>query len=137
MRRNRYFEHTKARIEIIPMIDIMMFLLVFFMVVTLKMIAGAGVKLDLPGMRTAHELPARKVYIAIDKAGVLVMDAKPLDPQTLLARLQALKAGAKIDVVIAADRETAHKHVMRVMDAARAAGIESIGIAARAEASAP
>ena len=46
----------KARIEIIPMIDIMMFLLVFFMLATLKMIQGAGIKLDLPQSSTAEQL---------------------------------------------------------------------------------
>ncbi len=44
----RYFEHRKARIEIIPMIDVMLFLLVFFIIVTLNMIPDAGVNLQLP-----------------------------------------------------------------------------------------
>ncbi len=42
-RRHYFGADAKARIEIIPMIDIMMFLLVFFMIITLKMIEGAGI----------------------------------------------------------------------------------------------
>ena len=44
----RYFEHKKARIEIIPMIDVMLFLLVFFIIITLQMIPDKGVNLQLP-----------------------------------------------------------------------------------------
>ncbi|MHB1203420.1 MAG: ExbD/TolR family protein, partial [Acidithiobacillus sp.] len=44
----RYFEAHKGRVEIIPMIDIMLFLLVFFIMITLQMIPDKGLNLQLP-----------------------------------------------------------------------------------------
>ena len=53
--RSSYFEATRARVEVIPMIDIMMFLLVFFVVISVRMIAGTGVEMDLPGSSTLRD----------------------------------------------------------------------------------
>ncbi len=50
--RSRYFDADRPRVEVIPMIDIMMFLLVFFVVISLNMIAGTGVDMVLPGSKT-------------------------------------------------------------------------------------
>ena len=95
----------KARIEIIPMIDIMMFLLVFFMLATLKMIQGAGIKLDLPQSSTAEQLQQTvKVSIGVTKNDELYLDAKQVTPTELTARLEGLVHDAKkVDVAIAGD----------------------------------
>jgi len=54
MRKRRdLLERERPRLEIIPMIDIMMFLLVFFVMIVLKMIPDSGVTLSLPGASTA------------------------------------------------------------------------------------
>ena len=58
--RTGYFEASKPRVEVIPMIDIMMFLLVFFVVISLRMIAGTGVPMGgspTPSSRTAITEP--------------------------------------------------------------------------------
>ena len=93
----------KARIEIIPMIDIMMFLLVFFMLATLKMIQGAGIKLDLPQSSTAEQLQQTiKVSIGVTKGDQLYLDAKEITPEALTAHLQELvHESKKVDVAIA------------------------------------
>ena len=70
MRRRRdLMEREKPRLEIVPMIDIMMFLLVFFVLIVLKMIPDSGVTLSLPGASTAQQLPHTDVVIVIDQAG--------------------------------------------------------------------
>ena len=53
----RYFEARKGRIEIIPMIDIMLFLLVFFIMITLRMIPASGISTRLPTSSSAQVLP--------------------------------------------------------------------------------
>ncbi|MGI4858397.1 MAG: ExbD/TolR family protein, partial [Janthinobacterium lividum] len=120
----------KARIEIIPMIDIMMFLLVFFMLATLKMIQGAGIKLDLPQSSTAEQLQKTvKVSIGVTKTGELYMDAKPIDANTLSARLKGLVQGnSNVDVAIAGDEGVDYKKIIGVMDVVRAAGISSVAL---------
>lgn len=120
----------KARIEIIPMIDIMMFLLVFFMLATLKMIQGAGIKLDLPQSSTAQQLQESvKVSIGVTKTGDLFMDGKPVDAPTITADLKHLETTAKeVDVAIAGDEGVDYKKIIGVMDVVRAAGISSVAL---------
>ncbi|HEY3599467.1 MAG TPA: biopolymer transporter ExbD [Paraburkholderia sp.] len=130
--RNHYLGgEEKARIEIIPMIDIMMFLLVFFMLATLKMIQGAGIKLDLPQSSTAEQLQQTvKVSIGITKSDQLYLDAKEITPDELTAHLQELvRAAKKVDVAIAGDEGTSYKNIVKVMDLVRAAGISSVALA--------
>ncbi|MGF6753385.1 ExbD/TolR family protein [Paraburkholderia sp. GAS334] len=121
----------KARIEIIPMIDIMMFLLVFFMLATLKMIQGAGIKLDLPQSSTAEQLQQTvKVSIGVTKTDQLYLDAKEVSPEELTTHLQGLVHDAKkVDVAIAGDEGTSYKNIVKVMDLVRAAGISSVALA--------
>jgi len=127
----KYFEARKARIEIIPMIDIMMFLLVFFMLATLKMIQGAGIKLDLPQSSTAEQLQQTiKVSIGVTKGDQLYLDAKEITPEALTAHLQELvHESKKVDVAIAGDEGTSYKNIVKVMDLVRAAGISSVALA--------
>ncbi|APA89453.1 biopolymer transporter ExbD (plasmid) [Paraburkholderia sprentiae WSM5005] len=121
----------KARIEIIPMIDIMMFLLVFFMLATLKMIQGAGIKLDLPQSSTAEQLQQTiKVSIGVTKTDEIYLDSKPVTADELTARLQGLVHDSKkVDVAIAGDEGTSYKNIVKVMDLVRAAGISSVALA--------
>ena len=53
---HRYFEHKKPRVEVVPMIDIMMFLLIFFMLIMLKMIEASGIPLTLPNSNSAEKI---------------------------------------------------------------------------------
>jgi len=50
--RSSYFEVARPRVEVIPMIDIMMFLFVFFVLIVVRMIVGIGIPLDLPGSKS-------------------------------------------------------------------------------------
>lgn len=128
--RAHYFGgEEKPRIEIIPMIDIMMFLLVFFMLVTLKMIQSSGMKLELPQASTATALHNTKVTINVNRAGELFMNATPVTDQTLNAQLKALQTGAKVDVIIAGDKGVAYQRVIHAMDVVRDAGISSVALA--------
>jgi biopolymer transport protein ExbD len=120
----------KARIEIIPMIDIMMFLLVFFMLATIKMIQGAGIHLDLPQSSTAEQLQKTvKVSIGVTKDNQLYMDAKQVSEADLVTSLKGLTtANAKVDVAIAGDEGTSYKNIVKVMDLVRQAGISSVAL---------
>ncbi|GGY10808.1 ExbD/TolR family protein [Paludibacterium paludis] len=131
--RHRYFEQKEARIEIVPMIDIMMFLLVFFMVVTLKMIEGAGIPMQLPGSSTAETLkPPVKVTVSVTDQGELRYEGKPTTKDALSAQLKSAKASnGKVDVIIAGDKTVDLQKLMEVFDIVRGAGITNVGIAAK------
>lgn len=126
----RYFEPKKARIEIIPMIDIMLFLLVFFIMITLHMIPTTGVNSNLATSSTASEIPHPKVLVSVDQAGVITVDSHILTPAQLTAQLQASNPAQTL-VTIAGAKDTSLQHLMAVMDACRQAGVTKIGIAAR------
>lgn len=126
----RYFETKKARIEVVPMIDIMFFLLVFFIMITLKMIPSAGMSAKLPGSTTAQDLPHPKVLVALHADGSIETDAHPLTFDALTATLRAHDPAHTI-VTIASDRAASVQQLTRLMDACRTAGVTQIGIAAK------
>lgn len=125
----RHFEPKKARIEIIPMIDIMLFLLVFFIMITLHMIPASGVASNLATSSTAAELPHPKVLVNVDAAGVMTVDGASLTAEALTDKLRAGDVAHTV-VTIAGAKDTSLQHLMAVMDACRAAGVTQIGLAA-------
>ena len=131
--RSSYFEVARPRVEVIPMIDIMMFLLVFFVLIAVRMIAGTGIPLDLPGSKSTQELKASTVTIGVTKTGDTVIDGKTLAPEELKAKLGQLKKDKPVDVVLAGDNDVSLQTLMKVMDTVRSAGITTVGLAAKAE----
>ena len=127
----RYFEYRKGRIEIIPMIDVMLFLLVFFIIVTLQMIPDAGVSLQLPQSSQAKHLPHPKITVNLLADGSIRVKGATLTPAALTALFAADGDPAKTQVTIAADKDVAFQHFVTVMDAARKAGVNDIGVAAQ------
>ena len=135
IRRDRpsYFDSHRPRVEVIPMIDIMMFLLVFFVVISLKMIAGTGVEMDLPASSTTTELKTSTVTVGVNKAGETIVEGKKLVGDALKDKLLALKKEQQIEVVLAGDKDVPLQTLLTVMDEVRGAGITTVGIAAKAE----
>ena len=120
-------EETGARIEIVPLIDIMFFLLAAFMLVSLSMTQLHRVPINLPEASTGvADTKTPPFQIAIDSSGVTTWDGKIVTLSEITARL---KAGAKPDetrVLIAADAEARHKQVLGVLNAVRDAGVEKV-----------
>ena len=120
-------EGDEARIEVVPLIDIMFFLLAAFMLVSLSMTQLHRVPLDLPEAATG--IPENKTpayQIAIDSAGVTTWDSKIVTLSEITTRLQAEAVPDEVRVLIAADSEARHKQVLGVLDAIRQAGIRKI-----------
>jgi biopolymer transport protein ExbD len=131
--RSSYFEAGKPRVEVVPMIDIMMFLLVFFVIITLKMIEGSGVPMELPSAATTREIKTATVTIGVTREGSTVLEGKTVTPGEPKGRLVALKAVEPLNVVLAGDKEVSLQTLLGVMDTVRSAGITTVGIAAKAE----
>ncbi len=125
----RYLKERRARIEIIPMIDIMLFLLVFFAMLMLKMIPTSGQMTRLPTSSTAELLPAPKLLVELAEDGAIRVDHAPIGLQELTARLQTM--GSKTAVTITGSQEVGLQKVMKVLDAVKAAGVSQVSIAAR------
>ncbi|MDR3522108.1 MAG: biopolymer transporter ExbD [Acidocella sp.] len=127
----RYFEQKKARIEIIPMIDVMLFLLVFFIIVTLQMIPDKGVNLQLPVSSQTDTLPHPKYTVNVLPDGTIKMKDEVMTPAQLTALFQADGDPSKTELTIATDKTSQFQNFMTVIDAARKAGVTDIGIAAQ------
>jgi biopolymer transport protein ExbD len=124
----------RARIEIIPMIDVVFFLLVFFMMASLSMAVYAGMPVNLPGASTGREAPAESRTVTVMKDGRAFLDRRPVTLAELGEELRSL-AGANpaLAVVINADEEVTHGRVVSVLDEVRAAGVARLAIAIRPE----
>ena len=131
--KSRYFDAQRPRVEVIPMIDIMMFLLVFFVVISLNMIAGTGVEMVLPGSKTTKEIKSATVTVGVTKDGKFVVNGETVTQDALTKKLVELKKDQKISVIIAGDKDVALQTLIHVMDSVRGAGINSVGIAATTE----
>jgi len=122
----------KARIEIIPMIDTIFFLLVFFMISTLSMSQYKGMSVNLPKAASGQQAPAESAAITIDKDDRLFLDKRPVDKSSLGDLLrQALTKNPELLVVINADDGVAHGRVVEVMDIARIANVVKMAIAVK------
>ncbi|PKU26223.1 ExbD/TolR family protein [Telmatospirillum siberiense] len=128
----RYLEQRKARIEIVPMIDIMFFLLVFFVMVVLRMIPSSGLATQLPHSSTAQQIPHPKVLVAVADDGGISVENQAISLSDLTARLAAGNA-AETAVTIASSKSVTVQQLMAVMDACRTAGVTQLGLAAQIE----
>jgi len=126
----RYFETRKARIEIIPMIDIMLFLLVFFAMMTLKMIPTSGQVSKLPTSSTAIAIPPPKLLIEIRSNGQLLAEGREIEPAEISALVKS-RDPANLAVTIAGSDDASMQHLMRAVDAVRLGGANQIGLAAK------
>ncbi len=126
----RYLETRKARIEIIPMIDIMLFLLIFFVMLTLRMIPASGHLTKLPTSSTAVTIPPPKLLVEIRSDGNLLVEGKVLTPAQLTARLRQ-RDNSKTAITIAGNQTASLQQVMNAIDAIKAGGATEIGLATR------
>lgn len=124
---------NEARIEIIPLIDIMFFLLAAFMLVSLSMVNLKSVKVDLPTATVATtETQRALVNISVDKAGLVYLDRTPVGLNELAGTLGAMQStNVNLRVFISGDREARHGDVIRVLDLVRGAGIEKVAFEVR------
>ncbi len=124
----------KTRIEIIPMIDTMFFLLVFFMIATLSMTLQQGMPVNLPTASTAADELPDQVSLTLTKTGELFFNKEPISVIELETRLQqVLEQQGTPAVIINADEDVLHGRVIEVMDAVRKSGIPNMAIATKPE----
>jgi biopolymer transport protein ExbD len=122
--------HKHARIEIIPLIDIMFFLLASFMMVSLSQVHMKGIKVNLPSQSQAQQTPPLKDYtsVRVTASGETYFDNVLVLDSDVLPRLMQLHQGnADIKVSISADAQAMHGDVMTLLDRVRLAQITKIG----------
>ncbi len=124
-------ESPRARIELIPMIDIMFFLLVVFIFISISLIKLNGVTVNLP---KAADHPMQKkqkiVNISIDEDGHLFFEKDPVDRAALKNRLMALSADktARYEIIISGDKDSHLQRLVDVMDLTNTLGFSNVSI---------
>jgi biopolymer transport protein ExbD len=128
--------HKKARIEIIPLIDIMFFLLASFMMVSLSQVHMKGMKVNLP-TGASGETQNKKDYISlsVDRDGYFYFDKTRMEIDQLLQTLQQVyKTTPEAKVFVRGDRESIHGNVIRLLNVIRAAGFYKMAFEIKSEA---
>jgi biopolymer transport protein ExbD len=124
----------RARIEIIPLIDIIFFLLATFIMVSLSMTANQGVQVALPTAASAASLGDqaemdKAVTLSVTEKGDILYNKEKTTLAQLPLRLQTLKTTSKEPkVIINSDAGADFKHVVAVLDEVRKIGIAKVGI---------
>jgi biopolymer transport protein ExbD len=122
------------RIEIIPMIDVMMFLMVFFVLISINALPALGLKVALPYAADPSHLDVpRRVTVTLTADGKLYLDGAETSLERIGSQLADLSRGTRLTVIIASDREARVQPLVGVLDALKQAGIPSAAIIARPE----
>jgi len=127
--------HKKARIEIIPLIDIMFFLLASFMMVSLSQVHMKGIKVNLPsGVSGQTQTKREYISVSVDKDGHYFFDKDEVKDEELLNRLRQVHQSApEAKVFVRGDRDSVHLNVTHALDLIRAAGFYKISFEIRSE----
>ena len=122
----------KARIEIIPMIDVIFFLLVFFMISTLSMTINRGLPVNLPTAATSQKDVRENVSLTVMQDGKIFLNKEPVTLHDMGPRVKAaLAADPRLAVVINADGQVLHSTVVDILDELRQTGVSGLAIAVK------
>ena len=120
----------KARIEIIPLIDVIFFLLATFMMISLSMIKNQSINVNLPTARTsALEDRNKSVTITVTETSDVYLDKERITMAFLPQKLKSLKAqDPQLKVFINGDAKANFESAIKVLDEVRIAGITKVAI---------
>ena len=124
----------KANIPIIPLIDVVFFLLATFIMYTMSMSKNMGVNVQLPGASTSTKQASTDdaLTISVQPKGEIFFNKDKINIQQLPFRIQSFKAQHKEPKIIVNSDEAAEmKHVIAVIDEIKAQGITKVGFATK------
>jgi biopolymer transport protein ExbD len=120
----------KARIEIIPMIDVMMFLLVFFVLISTNVLPSLGMKVALPGSSQPSNIKddPKRITVTMDEGGNVYADGQQVPLEGLAERLKTIAGNEKPLVIIAGDAQSNLQNLVGVLDQLKIAGMPAASI---------
>jgi biopolymer transport protein ExbD len=133
VRRERRRREDDSEINLTPMLDVVFIMLIFF-IVTASFVKESGIDVNRPEAVTAERKERGNILVAISAQGDIWLDKRRIDARALRANIEKLHAeNPQGAVVILADKESRNGLLVQVMDAARAAGVSEVSIAAQVE----
>ena len=123
-----------ARIEIIPLIDIMFFLLASFMLVTLSMSKQETIKVDLPSaVASRPDFKPEIINLAVDKSGSYYLEKQRITLPELQKELtKRVQSNTNLPVYVSGDMETTHGAMVGLLDLVRSAGLQRVAFNVKA-----
>jgi biopolymer transport protein ExbD len=107
-------------INIVPMIDVIFAILVFFMVSSLYLTHSEGLPVNLPSARTGEVQKTNQITVSLDAQGKLTVNGKPAKIAQLQTEIkQLIKSESNTTVIINADKTVEHGQVVEIMDRLR------------------
>ncbi|WP_394144051.1 ExbD/TolR family protein [Vibrio atypicus] len=126
----RSYKQEEAQVDLTPMLDIVFIMLIFF-IVTNSFVKESGIDVERP---KASNIVAQKeagIFVAITSSNDIYIDKQMVDEARVQARLESLlNESPSRSLVIQADERAFNGVVVKVMDAAKSAGVEHIALAA-------
>ena len=120
----------EAQIDMTPMLDIVFTMLIFF-IVTASFVKESGITVEKPNAETASKRPKANIFIGIDNRGDIYMLKNKVDKDAVKATLKdMLLENPESTVVVQADSRAEAESLLNVLDAAKAAGVRNISVAA-------
>lgn len=117
------------RLMIIPMIDIIFFLMVFFLFSTLQMVYQKSMPVNLPVASSSHQEVPKPVAITLMKDGIISIGDTVVSIEEIKPRVEQLADKADTPVILRADENVEHGKVIKVMDEIKSAGVTKLSIA--------
>lgn len=122
---------SKPEFMIIPMIDIIFFLLVFFMMNSLQTVAQKALSVQLPQATTASVPAQLPVVLTLDAEGHITIDNVPMSIDAVEVMVkERIAQNPNASVILQADKRSVHGQVVAIMDMLKQAGIKRLAIAA-------
>ncbi len=122
-------DHSKEEIQIVPMIDVMLFLLVFFMVYTLNVVPMLVQDIRLPSSTTVERKDVEEpIKVYVKKDGTVVLENRELGLDALRSYLKGIRDKEKASVLIIADKDAQVQRVIDVIDVLKEEGISKVGL---------
>ena len=131
MRIGSPFPHKKARIEIIPLIDIMFFLLASFMMASLSMMRLQAMRMNLPSAAVAkRSSKSELIKMNVDKSGEVTIDNRHYDYFPLQQYLSnEFRMNSNVPVYIVGSDDATHGTIINLLDLVRSVGIQKVSFA--------
>jgi biopolymer transport protein ExbD len=134
MLRRREQKSNEASVDLTPMIDMTFILLIFFMVST-TFVKDMKIDIDRPGAQTQSVASTKAVRLYIDKQGEVFLEGEPVRTWVIQSRVRDLIKGmTQKSVLVVTDESVPSQKLIEVIDQARLAGAEDVGVATVAEA---
>jgi len=123
-------DSVMAEINITPFTDVLLVLLIIFMILA-ALVAPPGFEKQLPepgGFEPPRTVAARTIEVLVTEIGTIFVDGKPSDERALYGDLLAtVHRRGKLHVALAADVKAPYAAIIRILDAAKVAGLNDVG----------